>query len=549
MKIFQIKFIFLCIFYLLAQVAVAQMQSTTTLSTEKWREDLRFLAEEMPKRHKNLFHTMKRDEFEKAVKDLDAKIPTLTQNQIEMEFAKIVSMVHDGHTGLWLPFAPEANFHALPIKLYLFKEGLFIQAASPENANIVGAKVLKIGNVSAEKAVEIVGEYVPKDNIYGIKNTAPMYLISPEVLQALGFIKDTEKVDLQLEKDSKQFSAELKPAGLFPNFIGTEARKGWIDARDKAKNPTPLWLKNQGNGFWFEYVPESKIFYVQLNQVLNKQDETVEAFFGRISEELNKNEVDKFILDIRLNGGGNNGLVPSIIRAIVKADKIDQKGKLFVIIGRQTFSAAQNLTNALETYTKATFVGEPTASHVNMYGDARPIFLPNSKLRVNISTIWWQNMVELDRRQWTAPNVAADLTFADYTNNIDPAMQAVLNYKPQKSLREIALELFQANDLKSFRAKAIEYKNNPVNIYQSVEAEINAFGYRLIQLKKMDEALEMFKLNAELYPESANVYDSLGDVYEQTGNKAEAIKNYEKALQIDATYPSSVEALRRLKGQ
>lgn len=158
-------------------------------------------------------------------------------------------------------------------------------------------------------------------------------------------------------------------------------------------------------------------------------------------------------------------------------------------------------------------------------------------------------MAELDKRQWTAPNVAADLTFADYANNIDPAMQAILNYKPQKSLREIALELFETNNLKSFRAKSIEYKNNPVNIYQSIEAEINAFGYRLIQIKKMDEAIEMFKLNAELYPESANVYDSLGDAYEQQGNKAEAIKNYEKAVQLDATYPSSVEALRRLKGQ
>ena len=169
-------------------------------------------------------------------------------------------------------------------------------------------------------------------------------------------------------------------------------------------------------------------------------------------------------------------------------------------------------------------------------------------MTVRASTLLWQDNIELDKRIWTAPNVAAELTFADYANNIDTAMQAILEYKPQKSLREIAIELFQANDLKSFRSKAIEYKNNPVNIYQSIEAEINAFGYRLIQLQKMDEAIEMFKLNVELYPNSANVYDSLGDAYEQKGNKAEAIKNYEKALQIDSTYPSSVEALRRLKG-
>jgi tetratricopeptide (TPR) repeat protein len=517
------------------------------LTAQQWREDLQVLATEMPKRHKNLFHTMTREQFETAVKQLDAKIPTLSQNQIALEFARIVSMVQDGHTGLWLPFAPEAGFHALPIKLYLFKEGLFVQSAAPEYAAIVGGKVIRIGSETAEKAIEAVGEYIPKENLMGVKNAAPMYLISPEVLQALGIIKDAEKVDLQIEKNGKQFTAEVKPAGLFANMTGAQARKSWVDARDSAKSPTPLWLKNEGSEFWFEYIPESKTLYVQFNQVLNKADETVESFFGRIGEALNKTDVDKLVLDIRLNGGGNNGLVPLIIRTLVKADKIDQKGKLFVIIGRQTFSAAQNLTNELEKYTKAVFVGEPTASHVNMFGDARGLILPNSKLRVNISTLWWQNMAESDKRQWTPPNVSAELTFADYANNIDPAMKAVLEYKLQKSLREIALELFEANDLKSFRSKAIEYKNNPVNVYQNIEAEINLFGYRLITLQKFNEAIEMFKLNVELYPESANVYDSLGDAYENQGNKTEAIKNYEKALQIDPKYPSSREALQRLK--
>lgn len=548
MKTLQIKFLFLSIFCLLAQIGVAQTQSVPKFSTEKWRADLRFLAEEMPKRHKNLFHTMTRGEFEKAVKDLDAKIPILTENQIMLEFARIVSMVRDGHTGFWLPFAPEANFHALPVKFYLFKEGLFIQSAAPENANIVGGKVLKIGNVTAEKAIETVGEYVPRDNTYGIKNTAPTYLSAPEILQALGFIKDAEKVDLLIEKEGKQFTVQLKPAGLFSNLATAEARKGWIDARDNSKNSTPLWLKNSGNPFWFEYVPETKILYVQLNQVLNKQDETVEAFFGRVTKELNKSEAEKLVLDLRLNGGGNNGLVPTIIRAIVKADKIDKKGKLFVIIGRQTFSAAQNLVNELEKYTKATFVGEPTASHVNMFGDARPIFLPNSKLRINISSLWWQNMVELDRRPWTAPQVSAQLAFADYANNIDPVMQAIVNYQPQPTMTELVRADFEAGNMAAVKAKLIEFRKDPANEFISVEAELNAVGYRLMAAQRIELALGIFKLNTELYPDSANVFDSYGEALANAGKREEAIKAYEKALQLAPNYPSAVDALQRLKG-
>lgn len=546
MKIIQLSVLF-CLFFIGAQNLFAQTNEPIT--AEKWRADLQVLATELPKRHKNAFFSMTRDQFEKAVKDLDTKIPTLTNAQIGLELAKIVAMVNDGHTALWLPFEPNAKFRAVPIKLYLFKEGLFVQSAAPEYANIVGGKVLKIGNATTEKALETVGNYVSKENHFGLKNSVPMYLASPEILQALGFIKDAEKVDLLVEKDGKQFTAELKPAGAFADSVGHNARKNWVDARNNSKNSTPLWLKNQGNEFWFEYVAETKMLYVQLNQVANKTDETIEKFFERISEALNKNEVEKLVLDIRNNGGGNNGLVPFIIRTVIKNDKIDQRGKFFVIIGRQTFSAAQNLVNELEKYTKVTFVGEPTGSRVNMYGDARPLTLPNSQFRVNISTLWWQNMVELDRRQWTAPNVASELTFADYVHNIDTPMQAILNYKPQKSLREIALELFQANDLKSFRAKAIEYKNNPANQFQSIEAEINTFGYRLMQMQKMDEAIEMFKLNTELYPDSPNVFDSLGEALANAGKREEAIKAYEKALQLAPNYPSAVEALAKLKGQ
>ncbi len=549
------KFVYGILWILIfAGFALAQNQTLPSknaganLTAEQWREDLQFLATELPKRHKNLFHKLKREDFEKAVKDLDLKIPTLSQYQIALEFARLVAMVRDGHTSMIPLVEPTLNFRAFPIRIYLFKEGFFVQSASGEYKDMVGGKVIKIGNTPVEKAFQMISPYIPKDNEMGAKNLAPFYLVSPEVLQAIGIVKSGEKIELTLEKLGKTITLEPKTTISFQEMFDHNFRKNWIDARNNSTNPTPLWIKNDSERFWFEYDKTAKVFYVQINQVLNRDDKTLAQFFQEAVDAAKTTGMEKFVLDLRLNGGGNNGLVPAIIRGIIQLERIDQKGKLFVIIGRQTFSAAQNLVNSLETYTKATFVGEPTASYVNMYGDARRFTLPNSKIGLSASTLWWQNMGELDRRQWTAPNVAADLTFADYANNIDTAMQAVLNYKPQKSLREIALELFEANDLKSFRSRALEYKNNPLNIYQSIEAEINSFGYRLIALQKIDEAIEMFKLNTELYPESANVYDSLADAYENQGNKAEAIKNYEKALKIDPTYPSSVAALRRLKG-
>src|SRR5256885_15906143 len=70
------------------------------VEAEKWREDLRYMAEEMPKQHRNLFHTMTREQFEEAVKRLNERIPSLSRHQIIVEMARIVAMVGDGHTNI-----------------------------------------------------------------------------------------------------------------------------------------------------------------------------------------------------------------------------------------------------------------------------------------------------------------------------------------------------------------------------------------------------------------------------------------------------------------
>ena len=542
-----------------ASVARAQntnrpAQGVDAAAAEKWRADLRFLAEQLPKRHKDLFHEMSREQFAAAVKDLDRRIPTLTREQVIVEFARIVALIRDGHTRIReFPFGSKIGFHSYPIYLYQYKDGLFVQAADPQFREAVGGRVVKIGNSTVEQAWDAVRPLVCRDgdNEMSVNAIAPVLLVSPEVLHALGMVDDPDHAPFVIERDGRQQTVILKPASdsFAPNH-GPTWRKpaNWIDARDSAKAPTPLWLKDPQNFFWFEYLTDSRTAYVQYNVVADKDNETVSDFAARLFEFVAAHAVDRLVLDVRLNGGGNNYLNRSLLLGIIRSTKIDRRGKLFVIIGRQTFSAAQDFVDELERYTNAIFVGEPTGESVNQFGDPTPIVLPNSGITVSASTLWWQFADPRDQRKWTGPQIAAELTSQDYRNNFDPAMDAILKYVPKKDLMVQMREALDANQTPLAIAAARAFSADPQNKYVETEVILNRLGYELLARKKYSQAIEIFKLNVESHPQSANAYDSLGEAYMINGEKELAIRNYEKSLALNPANQGAVTALQKLRG-
>ncbi|MGB7926030.1 MAG: tetratricopeptide repeat protein [Pyrinomonadaceae bacterium] len=550
--------ILLCIYLFVNPVFAQSVKQVGAVvdsaEAEKWREDLRYMAAEMPKRHKNLFHTMSREQFESAVNSLNERIPRLARHQIIVELARIVAMVGDGHTNVAPTRDPKIGFRALPVKLYLFKDGLFVRAASREHADLVGARVVKIGDSSVEQAIARAREIVGRDNEMDVKFFAPLLLSMPEALHALGLADDTESVAFVIERQGKEQTISLKPYGpaeMMPpdTDLSWMTKSGWIDLRDGATTPLPLWLTDPQNKFWFEYVPGTRSLYVQVNEVGDKETETLAEFSQRLFAFVDANPVEKLILDLRLNRGGNGFLLRPLVTGIIRSRKVDQPGKLFAIIGRSTWSAAQFLLNDLEKYTNTIFVGEPSGSKGNAFGDSRKITLPNSGLTVRVSIYWWQDWHPLDTRQWTAPHLTAEMTSDDYRANNDPALKTILNYTPKPSLKEMMEEALAKNDLalavKSFR----QFRADPLNLYYNTEEALLSVGYQLLKTDKLDAAIEIFKLSADANPQSADSYELLGDAYAKRGNTELAITSYEKSLELDPRDTDVVESLKRLKSK
>ena len=156
------------------------------MTAEQWREDLRFVANELRSRHPNPYHQVTKGELDSALTTLDARIPSLKRNQIIVEMMRIAAMVGDGHTRIEPRKDPAFAFPSLPVKLYWFDDGLFIRAATPEHAGLVGARVETIGGVPVAEALARAGKLASHENFSGVRLYVPIYLGMPDILEALG---------------------------------------------------------------------------------------------------------------------------------------------------------------------------------------------------------------------------------------------------------------------------------------------------------------------------------------------------------------------------
>jgi hypothetical protein len=425
----QLSNVIATVLLLVAHPAPAQSaRLLDTADVRRWREDLAFLRTAMPARHANLFHTMTRAQFDSALTTIESRLPALTRHGVIVELERMLALVGDGHSNVGPWRDSVIAFHSLPIAFHWYTEGLVVRAADSAHAGLLGARVVEIGSLPVDSAIARVRPLISRDNEMGIRAYTPFLVAMPEVLHATGITPDLEHVRLVVDQSGRRRTVTLGHAGLFPMLTGDADRSwlpraGWVDARDRA--PAALWLSDPINPYWFRYLAGDRTLYCQINTIQQKASDSLGTFMARAIATADSAGAERFVLDLRLNGGGNGGYNKLILLPLIKS-RYDVPNRLFVLTGRRTFSAAQMLVTELRKYSTAVFVGEPTASKGNHYGDSFRIVLPNSRVTVRVSTLWHQFVDSRDTRAMIEPAIAAPLTFADYAAGRDAALAAAV---------------------------------------------------------------------------------------------------------------------------
>ena len=536
------------------------VQTSSVVATKPtaadWQSDLRFLQQTVHKDYSFLFKNIKATEFDAEVEKLYKAIPSMKEHEVLGGFARIVSSFKYGHTNIGWRESP-VKYRVVPVNFYWFSDGLYVEGADKKHADIIGAKLVSVEGMPVMNALEALKPLVPVENDQYFKAYGLDMLNIPEALNAQKVSKELKtSVTYTFEKDGKKFDKTIDAIEAFrlPRDYGfAKQNENWMSARNQASSP--YYIKNLDKVYYYEYLPETKTVYVRHSQIQDDKEESIPAFYKKVFEFIDKNDVEKLVLDVRLNGGGNNYKNKPIVTGIIENKKINKPGKFFVIIGRRTFSACQNLVNELSNYTNAVFVGEPTSENINFYGDNRRIELPKTKLPVFLSFAWWQDKPQWENAPWLAPALAVEMSFDDYRLNKDPVLEACLNFTdkdlaidPMTHLKE----LFVAGKLDQVEAEAKKMVTDPRYRYLNFEQKINQGGYDLINSKQIESAIFVFQLNTKLYPKSANTWDSLAEAYWKSGKTDKAVEYYNKAIELDphgATGDNSRNALKQIKSQ
>jgi hypothetical protein len=388
-----------------------------------WRADLQALSKAMVKEHPDLFWRTDQAAFEALVADLDRRIPELSDAAIVVELSRIVS-VADGHSFLPL-FQPAVAFHLYPLRFYQFSDGLYIVEADAAHQDLVGARVTQIGGQAVADAYAAAAPLVPYDNDQTVALLVPVYLNVPEVLLALGLISDAAHPGFGLEMpDGTQRTVDLAP-------IESDAYRNWLDTHlvlaGLPQAPEPLYLSRKNDEFyWYTLLEDGETVYIQYNLVMDatQSGQNIYAFADEIDEFVQTHAIQRTIVDVRHNLGGKN--FGPLARMLAESERVNQPGRLLVLIGRQTFSAAMKFVLELERTTEAQFVGEPTGARPNFYANQATVTLPNSGIEALISTEYEQASSADDSRLWLEPDLPVALTSADFFAQRDPVLEAAL---------------------------------------------------------------------------------------------------------------------------
>lgn len=381
-----------------------------------WREDLAFMARELPQRHVNPFTRTSAEDFAAAVADLHERLPAMGEHEVAVAYMQITALLGDSHTSVDTSAALQGDYPYVPLNL---SDGYFIAAAEKDRAEWVGARIEAVGGVPIAEAAERLASVRACEN-RALRSTVPAdYLNSAPVLHALGLASEPDRVTLTLRLENGaatdvEFTA--LPADAAPEWI----------VKPAADDPRrPLSRRGRSEWYWFGPIGNDAI-YCKYDRCAEQPGRPFADFAAELRAAIEARPGCRVIVDLRRNGGGDSSVLAPVVRDLKRRSA---GGALIALIGPRTFSSG--MMNALQLQEiGGILMGEATGQAPNAFGEIRSFELPNMKWSVWYSTKRF-DMLPGSSDESLMPDVTVEMDSKAWFNAADPVLEAALGYEAE----------------------------------------------------------------------------------------------------------------------
>ena len=388
--------------------------------------DIATLVEKVRTFHPDPWHGVDEATFVAAARDLDGRVERLGRDQRLVEAMRLVALLsrggRDGHQGVWPWWTDMDGYgvHAYPVRLWRFPTGLHVVDADPAHRDLVGGRVETLAGHPIAAVTAAVDPIVSRDNPHTVDTFGAVLHTIPEILHGLGLAPSVGPTDIAVRMpDGTTRTARLAPV-LMPAFRERSGPAFPLRIAPYPADAPPLWLRDLDRPTDLVWLADSRTAYLRFTWSQGSTAPVADELRALVAAR----HPERVVVDLRNHLGGDNFAYPALLDAL-RDEAIDRPGRLFVLTGRSTFSAAVNFATELEA-TSAVFVGEPTGGSPNLYADTIPVDVPSLGVAVKISTRYWEKSTPGDPRLAIEPDLPVPLTVDDWLAGRDPVLAAVL---------------------------------------------------------------------------------------------------------------------------
>lgn len=412
--------------------------------TEAQQQDIKFLRRLVD--YDRSFSPEELRAFHAHVDALAARAGTMTDAQLFLGAAQAAAISDNGHTNVGAgPLY--RRFSRVGVKVFWFADGLFIVRARNELADLVGAKIVTVEGVPAEKVAHRLGQYFggPENfrRLYG-----SLFIESPEIMHAAGLCASPDRMtvgvsnpsgttrDVILVGTKTDSAAALPPRWPWMTLTAAPmADEGsqWRSTLAGTGAQVPLYLRDPEKNFLWTRLGGG--VYVRPHLLLKRAETPILANFAAVIEAGTAKPFDFMIVDLQQSPGGD---FTKVLDFAKKApNTIKPGGHLYIATGAQTFSAAVVTTALLKHHggEKSLIIGERAGDREQFWAETGfPFTLPNAGFTINYATGYhdWEkgcagkheycfdlNLIHEVPAGSLSPNIPLAATYADYASGKD----------------------------------------------------------------------------------------------------------------------------------